>query len=92
MLKAFAVYDTTEDLIQADIGRFLDAEVNWISAHQPATESGFETDAPERIRAWMKAEGAIVGQLEDSARRRLADWLDLFRGGADKTSLGSFSS
>lgn len=87
MLKAFAVDDTTEDLIRADIGRFLDAEVNRIAVIG-RTEPGFETDAPERIRAWLKAEGASFGELEDYARRRLADWLDLFRDGGDKTSPG----
>jgi hypothetical protein len=85
MLKAFAVDDTTEDLIRANIDRFLEAELNRIAVNG-GTEPGFETDAPERIRAWLKADGASVADLEDGARRHLANWFELFRGGQEKPS------
>lgn len=87
MLKAFAVDDTTEGLIRADLGRFLEIESNRVAIIS-RTEPGFETDAPETIRAWLAAEGARVSDLKDGARRRLADWFELFRGGGEGASLG----
>ena len=87
MLKAFAVDDGTEDLLSSDLGRFLEAEANR-SAVVGRTESGFETDSPESVRAWMATEGAAVGRLDDGARHRLAGWFDLFRDTAGGNAAG----
>ena len=87
MLKAFAVDDTTEDLIRADLGRFRKAEFNRIAA-VGQTEPGFDTDAPEGIRVWLAVEGARVSDLEDGPRRRLAELFELFRGGDGGASPG----
>ena len=77
-LRQFAVEDGTEDLVRADLTVLLEREQHCqaLAAH---AEPGYETDAPEAVRAWLAQESATFEALDGQIRTRLIDWLELFR-------------
>lgn len=77
-LKPFASDPATIDEFKAVFSAFLDAEqsrTEVLNAH-PAR---FDVDDPEPYRAWLRQHAARLGALDDTQRKRLAQWLPLFR-------------
>jgi primosomal replication protein N'' len=76
--RPFAVEDGTAELIGADLTALIESE-----SHRRALEvraaPGYETDAPEALRAWLAREAAVLEALDDDIRPKLVDWLELFR-------------
>lgn len=77
-LQAFATDAATIDAFNALFAAFRDAErlrVDTLAAH-PAR---FDVDDPAPYRAWLDANAGRLVTLDDTQRKRLAQWLPLFR-------------
>ncbi|MBN3830763.1 AAA domain-containing protein [Burkholderia sp. Ac-20344] len=77
-LKSFATDAATLDAFNAVFADFRDAErlrIETLAAH-PAR---FDVDDPAPYRAWLDANAGRLVALDETQRKRLAQWLPLFR-------------
>nr|WP_239005998.1 AAA domain-containing protein [Burkholderia territorii] len=77
-LKSFATDAATIAAFNTTFGNFRDAErvrIETLAAH-PAR---FDVDDPAPYRAWLDANASRLVALDDTQRKRLAQWLPLFR-------------
>ncbi|AOL08410.1 AAA domain-containing protein [Burkholderia contaminans] len=77
-LKSFATDAATLDAFNSVFAAFLDAErlrIETLAAH-PAR---FDVDDPAPYRAWLDANAGRLVALDETQRKRLAQWLPLFR-------------
>ncbi|KVN34418.1 AAA domain-containing protein [Burkholderia ubonensis] len=77
-LKSFATDAATIDAFNAIFADFREAErlrIETLAAH-PAR---FDVDDPAPYRAWLDANAGRLVALDDTQRKRLAQWLPLFR-------------
>lgn len=77
-LKSFSADSATIDEFKVVFIAFLDAEQHRIQVlnEHPAR---FDVDDPEPYRTWLKQNAARLAGLDETQRKRLAQWLPLFR-------------
>jgi primosomal replication protein N'' len=82
-LKSFASDTATIDEFEAVFSAFLEAEQSRIEVLK-THPARFDVDDPAPYRAWLSQHAVRLERLDEIQRKRLAQWLPLFRP-ADKT-------